>query len=229
MRFKSALVTTVGGSIGGMTGSRNRAGLYLRARAIPVNPNTGFQVTIRAIFGNLSARWGTLTDAQRDAWTTYAINVTTQDRFGDAQTLTGHAMYVRNNTARVQAGLDPVDDGPVVFSMDSLSPIGFQSSAAADELSIDFVEADDWVGEDDAGLLIYGSRQVAPTINYFKGPYRFTAFIAGNLALPPTTPSVEDSLFALDVGNASFCRFQSVRADGRVSPIQRVGPVIIGI
>ena len=228
MLFKSAILTQASGSVGGITASRNRAGMYFRARAVPVNPNTAAQVALRVIFGNLATQWNVLTKPQRDAWTTYAINVPVTGKLGDPITLTGQQMYIRNNTARLQAGLPPVDDGPIDFSQDSLSSVSIGPVAATDLLTVIFEDTDGWVDEDDAGLLIYGSRQQGPAINFFKGPYRFAGVILGDNALPPTSPDVTiNNAFALDVDNVVFCRAVSVRSDGRISPVQFIGPNII--
>lgn len=227
MKIRSPIIASGGGSLAGMTLSRNRGGLYLRGRSNPVNPSSGAQVEIRTYFGNLSTRWQSLTDAQREAWTTYAQNVTVKNSLGEDITLTGHQMYIRNNTARLLAGFNEVDDGPTEFSSDVLSPVSISADGPGDQFSVTFEETDDWVDEDDAGLLVYGSRQQAPTINYFKGPYRFAGVIEGDSVTAPTSPQVLDSIFELDGGNSVFCRVQSVRADGRVSPVQFIGPITI--
>lgn len=225
MKVRFSILADASGSLGGLVASHNRGGQYLRIRVVPTNPSTGPQVEMRTIFGNLATAWQTITQAQRDAWTTYAINVPITDSMGDPLTLTGQQMYVRNNSARIQAGLTRIDDGPTVFSLDSLSPVAINPTAAADLYSIAFTEADAWVTEDDAGLLIYGSRELADTINFFKGPYRFQGIIQGDLATPPTSPDASvTSLFALTVGNVIFNRALSVRADGRISPVQLIGP-----
>ena len=69
MKFKSALVTQASGSVGGMTFSRNRYGMYTRAKGLPVNPNSEFQQAVRQIFSGLSSAWnGVLTSGQRSGW-----------------------------------------------------------------------------------------------------------------------------------------------------------------
>lgn len=225
MKVRYSILADASGSLGGLVASHNRGGQYLRGRVVPTNPSSGPQVEIRTIFGNLASAWQTLTQDERDAWTTYAINVPVTDTMGDPLTLTGQQMYVRCNTARVQAGLARVDPGPTVFSLDSLSPVVINPSAAADLYSIVFEETDAWVAEDDAGLLIFGSRELADTINFFKGPYRNQGIIAGEVAMPPTSPDTSiTSVFALTEGNVIFNRAVSVRADGRISAVQLIGP-----
>ncbi len=225
MKVRYSILADASGALGGLVASHNRGGQYLRARVVPTNPSSGPQVEIRTIFGNLASAWQTITKVQQDAWSTYAINVPVTDSMGDPLTLTGQQMYVRCNTARIQAGLSRVDDGPTVFSLDSLSPVVIAPTAAADLYTVTFEATDAWVDEDDAGLLIYGSRELADTINFFKGPYRFQGIIEGDATTAPTSPDVSiTSVFALTEGNVIYNRALSVRADGRISATQLIGP-----
>lgn len=228
MIIKSGIIASGSGSLGGLTLFRTISGLGLRARAVPVDPNSSFQAAARIDFGNMSTRWATLTDAQREAWTTYALAVPVTNALGDPVTLSGHMMYIRCNATRVAAGASPVDDGPTVFAQDSLSAVNVGGKVAGLVLQVAFEETDEWVGEDDAGLIVFGSRQQSPTINYFKGPYRQAGLIEGDSVTPPTSPdSTLVSPFALTVGNNTFSRVVSFRADGRISPVQFIGGVPI--
>lgn len=216
------------GSMGGQTASHNRGGMYLRARAVPTNPGSQFQQDIRTIFSGLTTRWQVITAPQRAAWTTYAINVPVLNRMGDPIVLTGQQMYIRCNSARIQAGLSVVDDGPIVFAMDSLSIVSITPADTSDILALVFDNTDEWANEDDAALLAYGARQQALTINYFRGPYRYAGKVEGDSVTPPTSPTVTViNPFEFDVGNAAFARVLSVRADGRISPTQFIGPTTI--
>lgn len=228
MLIKSALIASGSGSVGGLTLSRNSAGMYFRARTIPVNPATAQQVEIRTILGNLAAAWQTLTVAQRTAWTTYATNVPIVGKLGDPLTLTGQQMYIRCNSARVQAGLDRVDAGPTTYSMDSLSPVVVECTGGSPTYTVAFNDEDEWVSEDSAALLIYGSRQFAPTVNFFKGPYRFAGGIDGDSVTAPTSPDTSISVpFVYTADNHVAFRALSIRADGRISPVQFIGPQLI--
>lgn len=228
MIIKSGIIASGSGSIGGLTLFRSRSGLTLRARAVPVDPGSTFQQRARTDFGNASTRWATLTDLQRAAWETYALAVPITNRLGDPINLSGQMMYVRCNGARLAAGFAFVDDGPVVFSQDSLGAVNVGGKVAGSLLTVAFDDTDEWVDEDDAGLIVYSSRQMSPTINYHRGPYRLAGSVDGDSTTPPTTPDTSIvSPFALSVGNNTFARVLSVRADGRISPVQFIGPVPI--
>jgi len=229
MLIESGLITRGSGSLGGMTLSHNRSGMYLRSRVTPVNPATAPQTVVRNAFSVLSTAWqGVLTKLQRDAWTTYAANVPVTDKLGRPLTLTGQQMYIRCNTPRLQVGLPRVDDGPIVFSHDSFTLVTVAAFDASEQITLTFDNTDDWANEDDAALLLYSGRQQALSINFFKGPYQFAGKVDGDSVTPPTSPAPMTSPFALDVGNAVFTRLFTSRADGRLSPVQFDGPLTIG-
>lgn len=223
MLFKSALVTQISGSIGGMTGSHNRGGLYLRARTIPVNPNTAAQILIRAAFGGLVNRWtSVLTQIQRDAWDIYAINTPLLGPLGDPVTVSGQNMYIRDNTPRVMIGATTIDTAPAIFNTGSLSLVSVVSAiAATQDVTFNFNNADLWnvVG---GHLIVQQSRPQNPSINFFKGPYRFMNSFAGILVGDVTGPAV----FPFLAGQALFFRVRASFADSRLTASQFIGPVI---
>jgi hypothetical protein len=218
VKFKSALVTQVSGSIGGMTGSHNQGGMYMRARSIPTNPNTAQQQAVRNAMALLATAWqNSLTADQRAAWGVYAANVPLIDRLGEARTVTGIAMYCRSNVPLIQAGLTVVDEGPVTYSLPTFSALSFGIDASDDEVDVTFDTGDEWVSEDGAAMLIYASRPQAPSINYFKGPYRYAGAIPGDSGTPPTSPAEIALPFEAAAGQKVFLKAVLTRADGRLS------------
>ena len=218
MIFKSQVITQASGSVGGVTYSHNAGGMYQRARTIPTNPNSTFQQTVRAIFGNLANAWSTtLTAAQRALWADYAANVPVINALGDPINLNPLAMFVRCNTPRVQAALPLVLDGPTTFNLGDFTNPSFGFDATDDEVDVTFEATDAWAGEDDAGAIILASRPKAPTINFFKGPYRLAGIIAGDSVTPPTSPAAITAPFEAVAGQKVFVRFIVSRADGRLS------------
>lgn len=223
MKIKSGLMTEASGSLGGLTASHNRGGLYLRARVVPVNPNTPQQQAIRSFVAQLSNLWlTTLNTFQRASWDTYALLVPLPDRLGEPRNVGGLAMYIRSNVPRLQVGLPRVDSAPSIFNLGDYTPVAFSNaSAGGNSFDIDFTEADDWVTEDDAAMLVFSSRGQSASINFFKGPYRTLPGILGDLALPPTTPFAAVPAFALVADQTLFVRVNVTRADGRLSTEQR--------
>lgn len=220
------IFTQMSGSLGGITAGHNRGGQYLRARTIPTDPASSFQVALRNIFGGLANRWQTvLTAAQRTAWGVYAANVPITGRLGDPINLTGQQMYIRCNTVLEQAGETVVDDGPTVMALADLSPISIAIAGGAATIAVTFDEGDAWVDEDDAGIAVLASRELSPSINFFKGPFRFASIVAGSSGVPPTSPANVTSPFSYTSGNKGFVQVRAYRADGRISSAQVAGAI----
>ena len=212
-------VAQASGSIGGTTFSHNRGGPYMRTRAIPTNPGSQQQSNVRATMSLLTSRWrDTLDQIERDAWDTYALNVPLPNALGEPRNVGGLGMYVRSNVGRDQVPLIIIDDAPVVFNLGEYTdPVIDVVDSATSTTDIEFTDSDAWVGEDLSAMLVFASRQQNPSINYFKGPYRFAGAIVGQVLLPPTSPATIALPFPVAVGNKIFMRFVVSRADGRYS------------
>jgi hypothetical protein len=223
MLFKSPVYSQASGSIAGIVYSHNRGGLYTRARSVPVNPNTVQQQAVRNAMLTLSTRWqGVLTSAQRTEWETYAINVPLVGPTGDTRNVGGIGMYNRSNVVRVQSGLSVIDPGPVVMSLPTFTIPTLTVAAATDLITVTFTNTDGWAGEVGGAMLVYASRPQSPTINFFKGPYRYAGRINGAVS-PPTSPATIALPFPVTVGNRIFLKVEVVRADGRLSSPFRTG------
>ena len=221
-------VASIRGSIGGWVFSRNAGGDYIRNRAIPTQPGSAQQNAVKALMSQLTNVWATtLTIAQRDAWRSYAEAVELPNSQGIYRNVGGLAMFIRSNLPRLQEspiGLPRVDSGPTTFTLgDYTAPIAGVASAATQQLSVGFTEADDWVGEDEAAMLVYMSRPQNPAVTFFKGPYRLAGSILGDSVTPLTTPQLFDSPFTFVEGQKIFARFNVTRADGRLGTEFRDG------
>jgi hypothetical protein len=218
MKFKSALVTEASGSIGGMTASHNKGGLYLRARAIPTNPNSPQQQVVRGFVAQLAGLWSdTLTVAQRFGWDLYASVVPLPDPIGEPRDVGGLPMYIRSNVPRLQAGLARVDDAPTIFNLGSFTnPEVDNFAAATDEFDVSFSDTDNWVDEDGSAMLILSSPPQNQSINYYKGPYRFAGAILGDAITAPTSPATISAAFPFSVDQRVFVQIRITRADGRL-------------
>ena len=216
--FTSPIVAGASGSIGGAVYSRNRFGQYIRTRAVPVNPSTSFQQVVRNALTQLVTRWTeTLTQAQRDAWDVYGVNVPVVNKVGNSVNLTGQNWYIGNNTPRLQAGMIIVDAAPTIFDRGTFDPPLITIDATADEIDVAFDNTFAPYNETDAALLVYVGRPVNPSVNFFKGPYRFAGAILGNTVTPPSSPATFPLPFPVAAGNKVGVRVKAVRADGRAS------------
>ena len=224
MKFKSTILAQTSGSLDGTVFSHNRGGRYTRVRATPTNPNTPQQQAVRGFMSTLTNLWlSTLTQAERDAWDEYALQVPLLDRLGEPRNVGGIGMYCRSNIPRLQAGEPRVDPAPTIFDLGGFTGPGIISvTAATDTISLAFADTDLWANEDDSAMFIFTSRGQNASINFFKGPYRLAAVIQGDSITPPSSPADVVSPFALAVGQRSFIRVNVSRADGRLASDFRV-------
>jgi len=219
MKFKSQLITQASGSIGGVTFSRNKGGMYCRARAVPTNPGSAFQTAVRGYLAQLTSAWSSiLSQAQRDAWANYAANTPIVDRLGESKPIPPLAQYVRSNVPRLQAGLPRVDDGPTTFGLGDFTVPGITSiTASTDVMIVTFEDTDVWLDEDDSAMLVLTSRGQGPAIDYFKGPFRYAGALLGDAATPLTSPQNVTIAFKVAASQKVFTQFRVTRADGRLS------------
>lgn len=227
MLYKSSLLTQASGSVAGATFSRNRGGLYIRARSIPTNPNSEQQQVVRNAITSLIGRWSTvLTPSQRNGWSDYAESVPVMNKLGDSVTRSGVNMYMRSNVSRLQAGLTPVDTRPSFNNFGVIENIELGLAVADDqEAVVAWTGSQPWAGETGSALLVYLSRPVDPSVNWFRGPYRLAAVLAGNTGTPLTSPQTIDLPFSSPAGSSLRGYARVTRVDGRLSPILTFPPI----
>jgi len=97
------------GKRGNRVWQRNRYCQYSYPAFVPFNPRTPRQVAVRANFGEVSARWRTLTEAQRLVWIAIASTRKTRRRLLQCGRMPGFNYFVQVNVARVNRGLAQVD------------------------------------------------------------------------------------------------------------------------
>ena len=223
------IVAQASGSVRGTTYSRNRYGAYVRDRAVPVNPNSARQSTVRTVMQSLTALWlSTVTSAQRAAWNNYAANTPVVNALGDTIYLTGFNHYIRSNVPRIVAGLDRVDAGPVINGLpETDETVVFSYTADDQKCSVAFDDTMDWCDLDGAALLIYNGQGVNETINFYGGPFRFGDSIDGDSVSPPSTPVEIDLPFTVQTAQVVYSRARITLDDGRLSNFFRLGSAAV--
>lgn len=217
MKFKSALVTQVSGSVGGMTGSHNRGGMYFRTRAIPTDPLSTMQQAMRMYLGNLSTAWtDVLSEAQRAAWNLYAANVTVIGPLGDAITLSGQMHFIRSNTARLQASLSQQNDAPTTYNIgETPMPSGITVTDSPDfDMTLPAITDGDYI-------VRIGKPQGAG-IGFFRGPFRFQQTATGDITAGDTTAWPDPV-----IGQKIWFAVRRAYDDGRLSEQVIVGPYVV--
>jgi len=128
-------VAAISGSIGGTVYSRNRGGAYIRNRAIPVDPNTSFQINVRAILAAQSQNWADLTDAQRAAFENWALQNLVTNALGNQIRLSGHQAFVQLNSRLALGGFATLTAPPILNA-----PLGLTSIALTADVGLGAVE-----------------------------------------------------------------------------------------
>ena len=219
MKYKSAMVTQASGSVGGMTFSHNRFGNYVRARAIPVNPNTVDQVNARNRFSYFAAQWRTLNAAARATWQTWADAVSKTDPLGDPMFLTAFQWYLSISTQRMQAGLTPITLAPIVLALTNLTTPSVSVVGGTDVVSVIYDDTEPWAITDLGFLLVFAGRPQNPTRNFYRGPWRLGTIVLGETATPPTPPATFTSPFPTAPGLRQWFRFVAQDSTGRPSAV----------
>lgn len=223
MKFQSQVYTKASGSVGGLTYSHNAGGMYTRGRVTPTDPGSAQQLVVRGLIATLSNWWlAVVTEAQRGAWKLYAQNVVLYDSFGAAIKISGLAHYIRANVPRLQAGKTRIDAGPTPYDLGAFTPPTVTVDATADEVDVTFTNTDPWAMAVGGHMLVYASRPQNPSINFFKGPYRYAGAISG-AAAPPTSPATIALPFPCTVGEKVFFQVRVSQVNGRLQLPFRVG------
>ena len=130
MKYKSPLITTAQGSIGGLNASNNKGGQYFRSKPNPKNTTSGNRDRARSSIGALSNAWQKLSLNQRQGWEAYGQNVLIEVKSGPPRNLNGYHHFIRSNIARFPIfAPDPIlgftsnepyvviEDAPTIFSL----------------------------------------------------------------------------------------------------------------
>lgn len=95
------LVTDISGSIGGMTIQRNRFGMSMRAKPLPLYSETPSQYNVRAKIKSLQHSWQALSDAERLQWNRFPDYSGATIRRDNSILISGQALYLKYQLFRL--------------------------------------------------------------------------------------------------------------------------------
>jgi hypothetical protein len=181
MKFTSPIISAGSGSIAGCTVSRNRGGMYMRNRAVPVNPNSASQQVMRGALATLVANWTSILDTdQRAAWNTWALNTPQTDALGSTYKMSGQNAYIKMNSLRILAGVAIINDAPATYAGAALSqPTAIVIQEATQLISFAFTNTDAWATAVGGHLMVFSSRPQNPSKSFFAGPFRYAGRVNG--------------------------------------------------
>ena len=217
-------VSQLSGSVGGTTASRNKGGQYFRNRAIPTNPNTTAQQTVRSNLATLSADWSGLTNAQRQAWLEWARQNPVINNLGNQILLSGQQAYIQLNS-RIKLDGGTVQTTPPITT----SPNGFDTVTQDGDIGLGDTDLTFTPALDSGNkIMLFACVVNSAGISYVENLYRFIAFSAADQASPWDNQSaIEAVLGTLVVGQTLHVKaMQYNPTTGQVS-VAKTSKVVI--
>ncbi len=99
-----------------------RFGQISRTLAIPTNPRTRSQMTVRNNLAKIAASWRALQEVQRAAWVAAAKEVKSTTRLGQSGNLTGFLLFTKINCTLARFGQEQVEAPPAHPQFNDLAP-----------------------------------------------------------------------------------------------------------
>lgn len=217
-------VSQLSGSVGGTTASRNKGGQYFRNRAIPTNPNSTAQQTVRTNLATASAAWSGLTAGQRQAWVEWARQNPVINNLGNSVLLSGQQAYIQLNSRILLDGATQISTPPIVTSPDGFTSITQDGDIGAGDTDLTFSPALDSGNK----IMLFACVVNSAGISYVENLYRFIAFSAADQASPWDNQSaIEAVLGTLVVGQTLHVKaLQYNPSTGQVSTPKTTSVVI---
>jgi hypothetical protein len=97
-------------------------GQVSRTVAIPSNPRSASQMSVRNILRRVSASWRALQEVQRAAWAAAAKEAKSTSRLGQSGSLSGFQLFIKINCTLAQFGQDTVVAPPALPQFPDLAP-----------------------------------------------------------------------------------------------------------
>ena len=97
-------------------------GQISRTLAIPANPRSAAQMSVRDNLSHVAAKWRALTEAQRAEWIATASAVKSTSRLGQNGALSGFQLFIKINCTLAQFGGEPVNTPPLRPEFPNLAP-----------------------------------------------------------------------------------------------------------
>jgi hypothetical protein len=139
------------GGIGGLVYNTWRGQNYVKTNTSPTGQGTAKRLAAQAIITTVSKLWQGLSDAQRAAWSQYAIDHPVTDWTGSPKRLTGMNWYMSCNSQLTRitasliddppsaAGPDPVVDWAITDTTGDLTATWTSPTAPGDILDVSLV------------------------------------------------------------------------------------------
>src|SRR6188768_1690918 len=146
------IIADIRGKSGDQIFSRNKSGAYVKAFAVPTNPNTINQQNIRSSYAQGTTDWQNLTEAERTLWNEFARSYHARRALSKSGILSGFNMFMRNRVMAYYYGVGGLTTPqPLV----KLEPISFGSVFSSTTLGLQ-IEVNQPVDPNFRKMLIMG-------------------------------------------------------------------------
>jgi hypothetical protein len=198
------------GSIGDNVFSHNKGGPYVRRRAIPINPSTTRQTTVRSNLSTVARAWRTLTAGQRAAWNVWAPGNPVINRLGQSIQLSGFGCYCRLNGSLRDAGSTAITNPPTTQAPASLATVSCTGNTSS-SVTLAYT-ATPLAGGTKLALWSSGPLSAA------QDPNLNQARLVGYTAAAAASPQTLNLPFAVTTGDVLNLWVSLVDAYGRTTP-----------
>ena len=218
-------VAAVSGSVGGVTFSHNKGGMYMRNRSIPTNPSTLPQQNARARLATVSQAWQALTQGERDSWDEYAVQNPATNALGNSILLSGHQIHNRLNTRLLEAAAAVITAPPVISAHPALTTATQAADIGLGNVDLTFAP----VLPAGAQLRCVATVVNSPGITYVKNRLKFIAYSPVDQLSPwDNQATIEAILGTLIVGQTLHTEVAVFNpANGLISPAIRTETVVV--
>ena len=184
MKAKWGMMMTDGrGKLGGQVASKNRAGAYVRTKAIPSNPQSTAQSQVRSTFAAVSSIWRGLTDANRASWNEAVNNWQRTDVFGDLKTPSGFNLFMRLCTPLQNAFNDVIIQlyAPQPVALPAISSVTATVNSVADTFNLVVTANDDpLIDLDNFVYNVYATAPQSAGKSNVKNQFRLLGWVEAN-------------------------------------------------
>lgn len=206
MKIKSQLYDEASGSIGGLTASNGKGGLYFKNKPNPSNPNTAKQQVVRNALAGANTAWTGMTTGNRAKWEAWASTLTSKNSIGTDITVSGWASFAGAFVLLTQAS---IATNPLLTSAPATA--GYASSADITLKNTANKVAVSTSSETSRAVSIFTSTAQKQTINNYGGGYNFNkrAALVKDTDIATTQATV--------AGKRYYAKVQVIETDGRYS------------
>jgi len=198
-----SIVTDMRNKLDNQIYSRNRGGAYVKAYAIPANPDTAYQQLYRGYFASVAAQWQGITEAQRQTWLLNCEKFPVIDNLSNKIILSGWNLFIRLNQNLTIAGQSTIATCPQKQGTPLVSGFYVTADTGSGQLLLHSDLASIPTGY--TGIL-FMTAGYSPTINYFRKYQRLLTTLANG-----------STFDGLDITATWLARFAGVAVGNKIA------------